>query len=99
MPVLAIIMPTHNRARYAIPTIQSVLATSSDIAVAVCDTSEVDLISSKFNADSELRRMRLIRPNCPNAADDYTSHNTERLSVAQIEELLLTLEYVRSELA
>lgn len=33
-----------------------------------------------------------------NAVDDYTSHNTERLSVAQIEELLLTLEYVQSEL-
>lgn len=33
-----------------------------------------------------------------NAVDDYTSHNTERLSVAQIEALLQTLEYVRSEL-
>ena len=34
-----------------------------------------------------------------NSLDDYTSHNTERLSVAQIEKLLLTLKYVRSELA
>lgn len=34
-----------------------------------------------------------------NEVDDYTSHNTERLSVAQIKELLLTLSYVRDELA
>lgn len=34
-----------------------------------------------------------------NAVDDYTSHNTKRLSVPQIKELLLTLSYVRDELA
>lgn len=34
-----------------------------------------------------------------NNIDDYTSHNTNQLSVAEIKELLLTLEYVRSELA
>lgn len=33
-----------------------------------------------------------------NDVDDYTSHNTEQLSVAQIRELLLTLQYVRDEL-
>lgn len=33
-----------------------------------------------------------------NAIDDYTSHNTERLSVEQIMELLLTLAYVREQL-
>jgi UDP-N-acetylglucosamine 4,6-dehydratase len=30
--------------------------------------------------------------------DDYTSHNTERLNVAQIKELLLKLEYIKDEL-
>ena len=34
-----------------------------------------------------------------NEIDDYTSHNTERLSVEQIKELLLTLSDVRKELA
>ena len=34
-----------------------------------------------------------------NSVDDYTSHNTTRLSVDQIKELLLTLEYVKGELA
>jgi UDP-glucose 4-epimerase len=33
-----------------------------------------------------------------NSIDDYTSHNTERLSVNQICETLLKLDYVRSEL-
>lgn len=30
--------------------------------------------------------------------DDYTSHNTERLNVAQIKELLLKLDFIREEL-
>jgi len=34
-----------------------------------------------------------------NTVDDYTSHNTERLSVEQIQKLLLTLQAVREELA
>jgi UDP-glucose 4-epimerase len=33
-----------------------------------------------------------------NHVDDYTSHNTERLSVEQIMRLLMTLDYVREEL-
>lgn len=33
-----------------------------------------------------------------NDVDDYTSHNTERLSVEKIKRLLMTLDYVREEL-
>lgn len=33
-----------------------------------------------------------------NALDDYTSHNTKQLNVAEIKELLMTLSYVQSEL-
>lgn len=33
-----------------------------------------------------------------NDVDDYTSHNTNRLTVAQIKELLLTLEYIKRQL-
>ena len=33
-----------------------------------------------------------------NEVDDYTSHNTERLGVEQIKQLLMTLGYVRGEL-
>ena len=34
-----------------------------------------------------------------NSVDDYTSHNTERLTVEQVKALLLTLDYVKEELA
>lgn len=34
-----------------------------------------------------------------NDVDDYTSHNTKRLSIAEIKDLLNSLEYIRSELA
>lgn len=34
-----------------------------------------------------------------NTVDDYTSHNTHRLSIEQIKSLLLTLDYVKEELA
>jgi UDP-N-acetylglucosamine 4,6-dehydratase len=33
-----------------------------------------------------------------NEVDDYTSHNTERLGVEQIKQLLMTLDYVRGEM-
>ena len=33
-----------------------------------------------------------------NEAEDYTSHNTHRLSVAEVKRLLLDLPYVREEL-
>ena len=33
-----------------------------------------------------------------NSVDDYTSHNTERLTVEQVKALLLTLDYVNKEL-
>lgn len=33
-----------------------------------------------------------------NAIDDYTSHNTKRLNVGEIKQLLLTLDYVQDEL-
>ncbi|TNT28662.1 polysaccharide biosynthesis protein, partial [Escherichia coli] len=33
-----------------------------------------------------------------NNIDDYTSHNTTRLSVKEVTELLLTLDYVKEQL-
>ena len=31
-------------------------------------------------------------------SEDYTSHNSERLNVAQVKELLLTIDYIRDAL-
>src|SRR3954471_7542732 len=65
MPVLSVIIPTHNRSHYAIPTIKGILSLSADIEVVVCDTSEVDLISQEFDRSPHKNRLRLIRPNRP----------------------------------
>lgn len=70
MPLVSVIIPTHNRACYAIPTIRSVFATSPDIEIIVCDTSEVDLISPAFFNHPDASRLRLIRPNRPMSVVD-----------------------------
>lgn len=70
MPLLSVIIPTHNRACYAIPTIKSIFAASPDIEVVVCDTSEVDLISSALSSHPDFPRLRLIRPNRPMSVVD-----------------------------
>lgn len=61
MPLLSVIIPTHNRARYAISTIRAVIGLSDEIEVVVSDTSVVDEISSAI-ADIEGRhRLKLVR--------------------------------------
>jgi UDP-glucose 4-epimerase len=48
-----------------------------------------DLNYDKFILDGQI---------AVNQTDDYTSHNTQRLNIEQVKELLLTLDYVRTEL-
>lgn len=48
-----------------------------------------DLNYDKYIIDGEIEA---------NYVDDYTSHNTKRLSVSEIKELLLTLDYVKEQL-
>lgn len=48
-----------------------------------------DLNYAKFFSDGEVKVSHF---------DDYTSHNTERLGVEQIKQLLLKLEYIREQL-
>lgn len=62
MPILSVIIPTHNRSKYAIPTIRAMIALSPDIEVVVSDTSPADEISS-IRADLEgQERLILVRP-------------------------------------
>lgn len=61
-PVLSVIVPTHNRARYAVPTIQALLATSDEIEVVVSDTSAEDLLSAALAGMPGAARVRLVRP-------------------------------------
>lgn len=61
MPLVSIIIPTHNRARYAIPTIRSALSISELVEVVVSDTSPVDEISPIFSTEYE-KQLKIIRP-------------------------------------
>lgn len=61
MPLLSVIIPTHNRAKYAVSTIKSVLSISELIQVVVTDSSSVDEISSHFQNLTDQSRLKLIR--------------------------------------
>lgn len=61
MTLLSVIIPTHNRAKYAVQSIRSILELSSDIQVVVCDSSPVDDISSQFGGEFPESRLKLVR--------------------------------------
>lgn len=66
MPILSIIVPTHERAKYAVPTIRSLLeSTPADVEVVVTDTSAVDAITPALQHDPGWTRVRLVRPGRP----------------------------------
>jgi glycosyltransferase involved in cell wall biosynthesis len=61
-PVVSVIIPTHERAQYAVPTIRSMLALQGEVEVVVCDTSAEDLISAELHDSPHLSRLKLVRP-------------------------------------
>jgi glycosyltransferase involved in cell wall biosynthesis len=64
--LISVIIPTHNRASYAIPTVRALLALSAEIQVVICDTSELDLISMEFIGEEVLGdRLVMVRPGRP----------------------------------
>ncbi len=70
MPLVSVIIPTHNRAKYAIPTIKSILALSTEVEVVVCDTSVIDDISEVLSDCDTGDRVRLVRPSKPMSVVD-----------------------------
>lgn len=66
-PLLSIVIPTHNRARYAISSIRSILAiTDTNLELVVSDTSTDGELSSQMNARgnefSQDSRLKYFRP-------------------------------------
>ncbi len=61
MTLLSVIIPTHNRAKYAVQSIKSILELSDDIQVVVCDSSPVDGISSQFPEALPESRLKLVK--------------------------------------
>ncbi|MDR0188775.1 glycosyltransferase [Pseudomonas yamanorum] len=61
MTLLSVIIPTHNRAKYAVQSIRSILELSDDIQVVVCDSSPIDDISGQFLGEYPESRLKLVR--------------------------------------
>lgn len=61
-PLVSVIIPTHERSCYAVPTIRSILALGDEVEVVVCDTSAEDLISPELLDDPNFYRLKLLRP-------------------------------------
>jgi hypothetical protein len=64
-PSVSVIIPTHERARYAVPTIKALLAISGDLEVVVCDTSAQDQITPALTGEPGVERLVLVRPGKP----------------------------------
>ena len=58
MPVLSLIIPTHERFRYAKETVKTILAMDIDIELIVCDTSAVN----NWTSFSQNANIKVIRP-------------------------------------
>ncbi len=63
MPLLSIVVPTHERAHYAIPTITSLLElTGDETEIVVADTSTTDTISRALSSVPGWSRVTMVRP-------------------------------------
>ena len=62
-PLLSIVIPTHERARYALPTVRSLLETLPvEVELVVADTSVGDSLTQALQALPQAARVRLVRP-------------------------------------
>ncbi|MDM8355011.1 glycosyltransferase [Pandoraea communis] len=62
MAKLSIIVPTHDRAQYAVPTIRYLLDTCHDAEIVVADSSEEDKLTDGLNDHPRFSQVRLLRP-------------------------------------
>jgi glycosyltransferase involved in cell wall biosynthesis len=62
MPLISFIVPTHNRYKYAVKTVSSLLSISDDIEVIVSDTSEDNLLAEFFTEHEKKSQLKVIRP-------------------------------------
>lgn len=84
-PLLSVVIPTHNRARYAVPAIRSILTISNpDLEVVVSDTSTdgelAACIADKENAWASDSRLNYFRPQ---EKLDLTGNHNAALSAAR----------------
>lgn len=63
--LISIIIPTHNRSRYAIPTIRSACSLSTQIEIIVSDTSKQDDLTEIFIKEITDGQLKILRPGRP----------------------------------
>ncbi|MGY2171680.1 glycosyltransferase family 2 protein [Pseudomonas gingeri] len=61
MTLLSVIVPTHNRSRYALEAINSLLKLSEKIQIVICDSSPLDEISKHLPAGLCSSRLKMVR--------------------------------------
>lgn len=61
MTKLSIIIPTHNREKCAIETVDSILELLGDVQVIVCDSSDEDILAKHFSGEAFESRVKYIR--------------------------------------
>lgn len=62
LPLLSILIPTHNRQTYAASTVAALAKNLPRSEIIVCDTSTEDLLSDKITEWVATGRVRLVRP-------------------------------------
>jgi hypothetical protein len=61
-PLLSVVVPTHERGRYVVPTVKALVANLPDSEIIVSDTSKTDNLSEPLSAWTSEGRVRLVRP-------------------------------------
>lgn len=61
-PIVSVVIPTHERAGYAVPTVRALLGLSAAIEVVVSDSSKQDSISSNFESAIHTGQLKILRP-------------------------------------
>lgn len=62
MALISFIVPTHNRYKYAVKTVSSLLSISDDVEVIVSDTSDDNRLSEFFSEHNKSSQLKIVRP-------------------------------------
>ncbi|NRD74702.1 glycosyltransferase family 2 protein [Shewanella sp. VB17] len=62
MPLISFIVPTHNRFKYAVKTIASLLSISKDIEIVISDTSNNNLLDNYCHTHKDKNQIKLVKP-------------------------------------
>jgi len=86
-PVVSVIIPTNERAKYAVPTVRSMLDLEGEIEVVVCDTSREDQISAELRDHPNISRLKLVRPGKTLSVVDNFNTLVSREEIANSEDM------------